>query len=46
MENIGASVGAVPAQEKKEAEVEKQIEEEEEEECILMENEEIGRAHV
>ena len=38
MKNIGASVGAVPAQEKKEAEVEKQIEEEEEE-CIPMENE-------
>ena len=43
MENIGASVGAVPAHEKKEAEVEKQLkeeeEEEEEEECIPMENE-------
>ena len=32
MKNIGASVGAVPAQEKKEAEVKKQLEEEEEEE--------------
>jgi len=43
MKNIGASVGAVPAHEKKEAEVEKQLkeeeEEEEEEECIPMENE-------
>ena len=44
MKNIGASVGAVPAHEKKEAEVEKQFkeeeeEEEEEEECIPMENE-------
>ena len=39
MENIGASVGAVPAHEKKEAEVEKQFKEEEEEECIPMENE-------
>ena len=41
MENIRASVGAVPAHEKKEAEVEKQLkeEEEEEEECIPMENE-------
>ena len=39
MKNIGASVGAVPAQKKKEAEVEKQLEEEEEEEeCIPMEN--------
>ena len=38
MKNIGASVGAVPAQEKKQTEVEKQLEEEEEE-CILMENE-------
>jgi len=32
MKNIGASVGAVPSQEKKEAEVEKVVEEEEEEE--------------
>ena len=32
MENIGASVGAVPAQEKKEAEVKKVVEEEVEEE--------------
>ena len=43
MKNIGASVGAVPAHEKKEEEVEKQLkeeeEEEEEEECIPMENE-------
>jgi len=41
MKNIGASVSAVLTQEKKEAEVEKQIEEEEEEEeeCIPMENE-------
>ena len=39
MKNIGASVGAVPAQEKKQIEVEKQLEEEEEEECISMENE-------
>ena len=39
MKNICASVGAISTQEKKEAEVEKQIEEEEEEECIPMENE-------
>ena len=42
MKNIGASVGAVPAQEKKEAEVEKVVEEEEEEveeEYHQMENE-------
>ena len=38
MKNIGASVGAVLTSEKKEAEVEKQIEIEEEE-CILMKNE-------
>ena len=38
MKNIDAGVGAVPAQEKKEAEVEKQLEEEEEE-CIPMKNE-------
>ena len=37
MKNIGASVGAVPAQEKKQTEVEKQLEEEEE--CIPMKNE-------
>ena len=37
MKNIGASVGAVPAQEKKEAEVEKVVEEEEE--YYQMENE-------
>ena len=37
MKNIGASVGAVPAQEKKEAEVKKVVEEEEE--CIPMKNE-------
>ena len=44
MENIEASVGAVPVQEKKEAEAEKVAEEEvegeiEEEECIPMKNE-------
>jgi len=39
MENIGASVSEVLTQEKKEAEVEKQLEEEEEEECIPMKNE-------
>ena len=41
MKNIGASVSEVLTQEKKEAEVEKQIEVEEveEEECIHMENE-------
>ena len=39
MKNIGASVSEVLTQEKKEAEVEKQIEEEEEEECIPMKNE-------
>ena len=38
MKNIGASVGAVLTSEKKEAEVEKQLEEEEEE-CIPMKNE-------
>ena len=38
MKNTGASVGAVPAQEKKQTEVEKQLEEEEEE-CIPMKNE-------
>ena len=37
MKNIGASVSEVLTQEKKEAEVKKQIEEEEE--CILMKNE-------
>ena len=39
MKNIGASVSEVLTQEKKEAEVEKQLEEEEEEECIPMKNE-------
>ena len=39
MENIEVSVNKVLTPEKKEAEVEKQIEEEEEEECIPMENE-------
>ena len=39
MENIGASVSAVLTAEKKQAEVEKQLEEEEEEECIPMKNE-------
>ena len=38
MKNIGASVGAVPAQEKKQTEVEKVVEEEEEE-YYQMENE-------
>ena len=39
MKNIEANVSEVLTQEKKEAEVEKQLEEEEEEECIPMKNE-------
>ena len=39
MKNIGAGVSAVLTAEKKQAEVEKQLEEEEEEECIPMKNE-------
>ena len=39
MKNIGASVSEVLTQEKKEAEVKKQLEEEEEEECHLVRNE-------